>query len=242
MDIRRLVFCTSIALALAVPAFAADQPTQHSLPRTLSVSGTGEVKSAPDESNLSAGVTTQATTAAQALAANSRAMNAVFATLKRLGIPDKDIQTSDFSVQPQYQTCKPGTSCQPRIVGYQVSNTVDVMVEDLDKTGAVLDALVSSGSNQIGGISFSIHDPKPLLRNARAAAVADAIDRAQTYAKAAGITLGPILSIQEDGSEAPRPESRYRMMATNSLVAAPPPVAGGQESVSVNVTITWQIK
>ncbi|MGA7710988.1 MAG: SIMPL domain-containing protein [Rhizomicrobium sp.] len=236
MDIRRLVFCTSFALALAVPAFAADQPA----PRTLSVSGMGEVKSAPDESNLSAGVTTQATTAAQALVANSRAMNAVFATLKRLGIPEKDIQTSDFSVQPQYQSCKPGTSCQPRIVGYQVSNTVDVTVEDMDKTGAVLDALVSSGSNQIGGINFSIHDPKPLLRTARAAAVADAIERAQTYAKAAGITLGPILSIDENGNEATR--HIYKVAAGYMANAAPAPIAGGEESVSVNVTVTWQIQ
>lgn len=236
MDIRRLVFCTSFALALAVPAFAADQPA----PRTLSVSGMGEVKSAPDELNLSAGVTTQATTAAQALVANSRAMNAVFATLKRLGIPEKDIQTSDFSVQPQYQSCKPGTSCQPRIVGYQVSNTVDVTVEDMDKTGAVLDALVSSGSNQIGGINFSIHDPKPLLRTARAAAVADAIERAQTYAKAAGITLGPILSIDENGNEATR--HIYKVAAGYMANAAPAPIAGGEESVSVNVTVTWQIQ
>ena len=238
MDFRHLVCCSSFALALAVPALAADPPA----PRTLSVSGLGEVKSAPDQSNLSAGVTTQATTAAQALAANSRAMNAVFATLKRLGIPDKDIQTSDFSVQPQYQSCKPGTSCPQRIVGYQVSNNVDVTVEDLDKTGAVLDALVSSGSNQIGGINFSIHDPKPLLRAARAAAVADAIDRAQTYAKSAGVTLGPILSIDEGNNEAPRPVFGYRMRASAGMPAAPPPVAGGEELVSANVTITWQIQ
>jgi hypothetical protein len=238
MDIRRFVFCSSFALALAAPAVAADQAA----PRTLSVSGIGEVKSAPDESNLSAGVTTQASTAAQALAANSHAMNAVFATLKRLGIPDRDIQTSDFSVQPQYQTCKPGTSCPQRIIGYQVSNNVDVTVEDLDKTGAVLDALVSSGSNQIGGINFSIHDPKPLLRTARAAAVADAIDRAQTYAKAAGIILGPILSIDEGANQAPQPVYRNRMMAMAGMPAAPPPVAGGEESVSASVTITWQIQ
>jgi len=233
MKLRLVAFCTFFSLVLG-PALA------EQTPRTLSVSGQGEVKSAPDQSNLSAGVATQAATAAQALAANTRAMNAVFATLKRLGIPDRDIQTSDFSVQPQYQTYKPGTSGPQRIVGYEVSNTVNVTVEDLDKTGPVLDALVSSGSNQIGGINFSIHDPKPLLRAARAAAVADAIDRAQTYAKAANVTLGPILSIQEGGSEAPRPVYRDKMVM--ALSAAPPPVAGGEESVSVNVTITWAVQ
>jgi len=232
--LRRLAFCVFFCVFAGASASAAEQP-----PRTLSVSGEGEVRAAPDQSSLSAGVTTGAATAAQALAANSRAMNAVFATLKRLGIPDKDIQTSNFSLSPQYQACKPGMTCPQRIVGYQVSNNVNVTVEELDKTGPVLDALVSSGSNQIGGIYFSIHDTKSLLRVAREAAVKDAIDHAQTYSKAAGVTLGPILSIQEGGSEPPRP--MYRAMAVMAN-AAPPPVAGGELSVSANVTITWQIQ
>ena len=232
--LRRLAFCVFFCVFAGASASAAEQP-----PRTLSVSGEGEVRAAPDQSSLSAGVTTGAATAAQALAANSRAMNAVFATLKRLGIPDKDIQTSNFSLSPQYQVCKPGMTCPQRIVGYQVSNNVNVTVEELDKTGPVLDALVSSGSNQIGGIDFSIHDTKSLLRVAREAAVKDAIDHAQTYAKVAGVTLGPILSIQEGGGEAPRPMYRAMAMMANS---APPPVAGGELSVSANVTITWQIQ
>ena len=232
--LRRLVFCMFFCVFAGASASAAEPA-----PRTLSVSGEGEVRAAPDQSSLSAGVTTGAATAAQALAANSHAMNAVFATLKRLGIPDKDIQTSNFSLSPQYQVCKPGMTCPQRIVGYQVSNNVNVIVEDLDKTGPVLDALVSSGSNQIGGIDFSIHDTKSLLRVAREAAVKDAVDHAQTYAKAAGVTLGPILSIQEGGGEPPRPVYRAMAMMAN---AAPPPVAGGELSVSANVTITWQIQ
>ena len=138
-----------------------------------------------------------------------------------------------------FRSCKPNVACPQRIVGYQVSNNVDVTVEDMSKTGPVLDALVSSGSNQIGGIGFSIHDPKPLLAKARQAAVADAIERAQTIAKAAGVTLGPILSISESGYEAPRPVYAMRAMA---MPAPPPPVAGGQESLSATVSITWALK
>jgi len=202
------------------------------------MSGEGSAKSAPDEANLSAGVTSDGKTAILALGANSRAMNAVFATLKKLGIADKDIQTSNFSLSPQYETYKPGTSGPQRIVGYEVSNTVDVTVEDMSRTGAVLDALVSSGSNQIGGISFSIRDTTALLAKAREAAVKDAILRAHTYADAAGVTLGPILSIQEGGSEQPRP--MYKAMAM--MAAAPPPIAGGEQAVSASVSITWQIQ
>ena len=238
MDYRRLAFCMFFSVlagtAGGLPAAYAEQAP----PRTLTMSGQGIAKAAPDQAQFSTGVVTQGKTAALALAANSQAMNAVFATLKRLAIADKDIQTSNFSLSPQYQEYKPGTTGPQRIVGYEVSNTVNVTVEDFSKTGAVLDALVSSGSNQIDNISFSIRDTSALLKQARAAAVKDAIDRAQTYAKAAGVTLGRILSIQESSNYQPRPMYEARAL----MAEAPPPIAGGEESVSANVTITWEIQ
>ncbi len=221
----------AVAAALSVSAAAADTAP----PRTLSVTGLGVVKAAPDEASFSTGVIAQGATAAQALAANSRAMNAVFATLKRQGISDKAIQTSNLSLSPQYQQCKPNVACAQKIIGYDVSNTVSVTV-GLDKTGAVLDALVASGSNQIGGISFAIHDPKPLLEQARAEAVKDAFTRGQLYAKAAGVSLGPILSFQEGGSEVPRPV--FKAMAMRGVAEAMP-IAGGEESINASVAITW---
>ena len=227
----------SLLMLFAAPAMAADPAPA---PRILTVTGTGEVRAAPDSAQLSTGVVTQAPSAAAALAANSRAMNAVFDTLKRAGIADKNIQTSNFSVSPQYATYKPGQSGPQRIVGYQVSNAVSVTVDRLDKVGPTLDALVASGANQIDGPNFSIADPKPLLAKAREAAVKDAMDRAQTYAAAAGVTLGPILSIGEGGSEAPRP--MYRAITVMNAPLAPSPVAAGEESVSASVSITWEIR
>lgn len=226
-----------IALILAGSAAAA-APDQAAPPRTLTVSGTGIAKAAPDEASFSTGVVAQAATARAALAANSQAMNAVIASLKKQGVPDKAIQTSNLSLNPQYQTCKPGVACPQKIVGYAVSNTVSVTV-GLDKVGTVLDALVGAGANQIGGISFSIHDPKPLLQQARADAVKDAIDKAQAFAKAAGVSLGAILTIDEGGSQAPRPV--FRSMDKAMFANAAPPVAAGEESVSASVSITWII-
>ena len=228
-----------IGLCVLIAGGADAAAPDQAMPRTLTVVGLGTAKAAPDEANFSSGVVTQGANASQALAANSRAMNAVIATLKRHGVPDKNIQTSDLSLSPQYQTCKLGVACPQRIVGYQVSNNVNVTV-DLDKAGDVLDALVSSGSNQVGGISFSIHDPKPLLAQARADAVKDALDRAQLYAKAANVTLGPILSIQEGGAEAP-PRPVY-MMAMKASAGFAPPVAGGEQSLNATVSITWIIQ
>ena len=204
-------------------------------PRTLTVSGTGEIKTVPDEAHLSAGVVTQAKKAAEALAANTRGMNEVFATLKRFGIPEKAVQTSEFSVEPQYAQDRNGNA-SARITGYTVSNTVNVTVE-LPKLGPALDALVASGANSLGNIAFTIHDPKPLLAKARAEAIKDATERAHTYAQAAGIALGPILAVSEGGAEMPRPLYTPRMMA-----AAPPPIAAGEETVNANVSVTFAIK
>ena len=225
-----------LVLILAGSAAVAAPPVEA---RTLTVTGTGIAKAAPDEASFSTGVLSQAPTAGAALAANSKAMAAVIATLKKQGVPDKAIQTSNIALSPQYQSCKPNVACPQKIVGYEVSNTVSITVP-LDKAGTVLDALVGAGSNQIDGISFAIHDLKPLLALARADAVKDAMERAQLYAKSAGVSLGPILAIQESGSDVPRPV--FRSMSMGIMAGkGPPPIAGGEQSVSAIVSITWTI-
>ena len=220
----------------AVPAMAqGDGPT----PRLLTVSGEGEAKARPDQATLSAGVVTDGKTAADALGANSRAMNAVFATLKRLGIPDKSIQTSGINVTPQYPDFN---SKQPhRVIGYQVSNSVTVTVDNLDNLGPAIDALVSSGANSLGDISFSIRDPKPLMAAAREDAVKDAIAKADTLSRAAGVTLGPIVSISE-GSYAAPPQPMRIMAFTTAVDKAPTPVAAGENTLSTTVSVTWEIR
>lgn len=220
-----------LALSLAVPAVAGETA------RTLSVTGTGIVSAAPDEASFSSGVVSHGVSASAALSANSKATAAVIASLKKQGVPDRAIQTSNLSLNPQYQPCKPEVVCVQKITGYEVSNTVSVTV-GVDKAGAVLDALVTSGSNQIGGIAFSIRDPKPLLKEARAAAVKDAIEKAETLVKAAGVSLGPIQSIQDGGGSLPRP--MFKAMAAMAERAVP--LAAGEEEISANVSITWEIK
>jgi uncharacterized protein YggE len=216
--------------ALASPQAAAPEP------RTLTVSGEGHIKAVPDEARLSAGVVTQAQTAQAALDANRRAMNAVFAELKRQGIPDKSMQTSGFSVSPQYDS---RDNTAPKLVGYQVTNTVSVTVDDLSKLGAAIDALVGSGANSMGGIDLTVRDPKPLLRQAREAAIKDAIDRAQTDARAAGVTLGRVMTIGDGGMSSPRPMNRVMAL---EATAAPTPIAAGEETVSAGVSMTFEIR
>jgi uncharacterized protein YggE len=206
--------------------------------RTITVSGDAEVASKPDQARLSAGVVTQAETAAGALEANTTAMNRVFTTLKAAGIPENRIQTSNFSVQPQYAPYRPENPQPQRIIGYQVSNNVSVVVDDLTKVGATLDALVRSGANQLGGIQFTVADPKPLAERARSLAVVDAQAKARTLATAAGVTLGPLMSILETSSVRPIP----MFAMARAQVAEAVPIAEGEERVRVDVTMTYAIQ
>ena len=157
----------AIAL-MAGAAFSSAQAAEAMMaPRTITVSGDAEIASKPDQARMSAGVVSQAETAAAALTANSTAMNRVFAALRMAGIPENRMQTSNFSVQPQYAPYREENPEPQRIIGYQVSNNVTVVVDDLTKVGPTLDALVRSGANQLGGIQFTIADPKPLAERAR---------------------------------------------------------------------------
>jgi hypothetical protein len=199
------------------------------------MSGHGETHGQPDAAMLSAGVSVDAPSAAAALADANKNMQAVLAALKRLGVADKDIQTRNFSVHPQYAN---SNGQAPRVTGYQVTNQVEVRLEEIAKLGPALDALVTVGANQINGVNFSIHDPSALLAEARTEAVADARAKAETFVKAAGVTLGSILSITENGNGGPRP----MVFAAPMARAASVPVALGEETIDADVTITWEIK
>lgn len=223
----------SAAALFAAPAALADTP------RVLTVSGHGEASGSPDEAQLSAGVTTQAKTAADALAQNASRMNAVFAALKKLGVPEKKIQTSNFNVSPQYPAYNANNTEPQRIVGYEVSNQVNVTL-DVGKLGPALDTLVAAGANQINSVSFGIADPKPLLTDARSDAVADAMDRAKTYAKAAGVSLGSIVSISDSDVTISPPVPMVRAMAMAKADSTP--VAAGEQTVSASVTVVWEIR
>jgi uncharacterized protein len=223
------------ALVLWTVPAAADEDT----PRRLVVNGTGEASARPDLAVISAGVVVQAETASAALAENTRAMNAVLEQLRGSGLPAEDVQTSQFSVTPLFDDRRPDpqTPVPPRIVGYQVSNQVTARVRDLDRLGAILDALVTAGANSITGPWFEIADPEQLQGQARDVAVADAIARAGRYAAAASVRLGEVISIEESGLYAPpRPMMRAEAMAADV------PIAPGETEVSASVTMTFAIE
>lgn len=228
-----------LAAALAPLPALADDPGP-----TIAVTGHGEVMAAPDTAYITSGVTTRGETAAAALEANSLAMQDILETLTAAGIAERDIQTSNFSVNPNYvysdSRDEEGYTRPPRIDGYQVSNTVTVRVRDLDSLGAVLDRAVSVGANTINGISFTIDDPSELLDHARKSAFSDARAKAELYAEEAGVDLEGLYSITEiSGATPPRPLAMEAQAFDRA--AASVPIAQGELSFSINVQVVWEL-
>lgn len=232
-----------ILTGLGGRAMANDEPAR----RSITVTGTGKVSAAPDVAEISIGVVSQAERARDALAANSEAMTAVQALLKERGVAEKDIQTVSISIQPRYNQPPPPRPGQemvefvPRIVGYEVNNAVRITARDIAKLGAILDAVVQSGANRIDGIAFRIDEPEKLQDQARKAAVADAKRKASQLAGELGDVVGLPIRVSEGGAlPPPQPMFRGRAMAMEAM-AAPVPVAGGEQDLVVTVTVEFEL-
>jgi len=220
------------------PAQAQSTDPAPTVTRTISVSGTGMAYTTPDKAMISIGVQTRDRDAGKAVDANTAAMNKIMAALKAQGIADKDLQTQNFSISPQYDYDANGNLTG--VVSYIVDNTLVATVRNLPRLGTTLSAAVSAGANNIYGISFGVQDPSALQAAARDLAVADARARAEALAAAAGVTLGDVISISESvGYSAPSP-IYARDMA--QAVSAEVPVAAGEQTVSVDVSVTFAIK
>lgn len=223
------------AIVLSLPLLAPlSMPTWAETAATITVSGEGSVEGAPDMAVLSLGVTTEGATATEAMSANSAALTAVLERLKAAGIADRDLQTSNLSLNPNWTGYDSGAS--PKIVGYTASNQLMVRIRDLPKLGEVLDAAITDGANTLNGISFGLSNPRPAMDEARTEAVADARARAELLVTAAGARLGKIVSINENGGYA-QPAPMFRAAAE----AAPVPVQGGEVATTATVTIVFEI-
>ncbi|MES2750388.1 MAG: SIMPL domain-containing protein [Pseudomonadota bacterium] len=221
------------AIALAATASAAFGQT---LPPAVSVTGEATISVPPDLAQIDSGVTTEAKTAREASEANNKAMGVVLLALKNAGIAEKDFQTSRLSLSPQSAPNR-NANAPFLIVGYRASNRVTVTIRDVTKVANTIDVLVGAGANEISGISFMVSQASKLLDDARAKAVEDARRKAEIYARAADVSLGAALSISEETAPGPMP---YRKMAAG--MAADTPVAQGEETLRVSVSVSYEIK
>jgi uncharacterized protein len=228
---KRLVLAAAAVLALAAlaaaigrpgDAGAADAPAAND--RTIAVTGTGAVRSAPDRAEISFGVESEGASARAALAANAAEMRKVIDALRAAGV--SELQTQAVTVSPRY-------SESSRVQGYVASNSVGGVIA-ADRAGATIDAAVAAGANQIYGPSFTKTDADAQYRDALELAVRDARGRAETLASAAGGSLGRVLSVVE-GSTAPMP------LAERAAADSGTPIVAGTQETSATVTVTFEL-
>lgn len=238
--IRFALFATAAGLTLASLSASAQEVRPAVLPvdgTLLEVTAEGASTRTPDLAVIQAGVVTQAASAGDAMRQNSTRMATVLAALRRAGVAERDIQTASVALSPQYRYAQ---NEPPVITGYQASNQVTVRFRDVAKSGAILDALVKEGANNISGPNLTIEKPEAALDEARTAAVATARARAELYAKAAGLRVDRILSISE-GSVVPAPP-RPMMMARMEAASDATQVVAGETELTVSLSVRFVLK
>ncbi len=228
---------STLALPMSATAQVATTLAQPITGTRLDISATGEVTRVPDIATISAGVTTQAPTAVEAIGQNATRIERVRAALKRAGIADRDIQTASINLSPQYRYVE---NQSPVLTGYQASNQLSVRFHDIRASGKILDALVGEGANQISGPNLSIEHPESALDEARIKAVAAARARADLYARALGMRVARVISVSESGGySAPPP---MPMMVRAQMADAKTSVDPGEQQLQINVAMTFELQ
>ena len=231
----------ALLAAASTPSLAAEQ---HRQPATIQVSATGEASIIPDMAIIQLSVLREGETARDALDANTVAMAKVMDALLSAGIEERDLQTSNFSIQPRYVYPKRRNNEEekpPRIVGYTVSNDLTVRIRDLKAVGTILDQSVTLGVNRGGNIRFTSSAPDAAISEARKSAMMKAMEKAKVLVETAGAKLGAIRSISEQNRGVPQPRVMARM-ADAAMEAKAVPIAAGENTYSVTVNVSWEIE
>jgi uncharacterized protein YggE len=233
-----LLAAAIVGPALAPRAAFATDPT-HQDEHTISVTGTGRVIISPDIADLRLGVTITALTVKAARDGNAAAMAGVIASLKKLGIADRDIQTTILSLSPVYDYSSHAN--QPKLTGYTLANAVAVTIRDLDIVGDAIDGALAAGATNLDGVSFRVGDQAAAEKRARESAMAEAKAKAQTMASAAGVSITGVASISESGGPIPWPiyYGPYAGAEAGRDIATP--VQPGTNEIFITVAVVYLI-
>ncbi len=225
-----------IALAAAAPAFAgqAAEPV-------IVVQGNADIRVAPDEATVRLGIVRQADNARVTQEQANAAAQQILTAITRLGVPQQQIQTSRLTLSPVFAPRSPESRDAPRIVAYQATNIISIRLDDLSKIGAVVDAGLGAGANQLQGVQFGLRNDQAARRQALTDAVNEARRKAEAIADALGVRLGGVLEVSESGvSVVPRMDSEV-MMVRALQADTPTPVSPGEVQVNAGVSIRFRI-
>lgn len=233
----------ALMLGAATISSAADAE-QASITQTitgtrLDINASGEVTRVPDVAVISAGVVSRSPTASAALQDSANRMDRVLAALKRAGVADHDVQTSNVNLNAEYRYPE---NQSPQLVGYTATNSVTIRFRDIRNSGKILDALVSEGSNQISGPSLVVDKPESALDEARAKAIAIGRARADLYARSLGMRVVRVVAVNESGGyyAPPAPPPPPPMMARAEMASTR--IEPGEQKLQVNVGMTFELQ
>jgi len=231
---------TLLLLALVVSTVIGIGDKLNETENTISVSGTGEIYAKPDLAITSFSVVKEAKTVAEALSANTENMNAVIQAMKDHGVEDKDLKTIRFNIYPRYEWTEK-TYYYPqgerKLVGYEVNQTLEVKIRDLEKTADILQSGADAGSNQVGNLQFTIENSDELKAQAREAAIDEAKEKAEVLANQLDVNLVGIANYSES-----RDGGIYYMDAKAESGIGGAQIETGENKISVTVSITYKIK
>jgi len=230
------------ALSL-LPAQAQTVETKSAAQSRVIVIGEGSVTMAPDYARIRSGVTTTAKTVKEASDSNSKVMTAMIAALADAGIAKKDIQTSEFSIEPVYTSpsskfSTDGPNGPPKLSGFRVANHVNVIIRQISQVADILDGLVKAGATDVGNVAFLVSDREKALDQARESAMANARHKAELYAHAAGVTLGRVAWITENSEFEPIVPMG---VARSKTASAPVPIESGEDTITARITVGFEI-
>lgn len=214
--------------------------------RIIVVSGEGKITATPDIARISFSMVTEGKNPETIQAENTRKMNAAIAFLKEQGIAEKDIKTSNYSLYPKYDYSRPPIILYPdgsrqEIIGYTLTQSVAVKVRDLGKVGKIFSGLTAQGINQIDSLSFDIDDQENVISEARDQAFQKAREKAEAMARSNGVRLGRVVTFAESQSGWPGPIYLEAGKGGDAITPAPQIEPGSQE-VTVNVSVTYEIR
>ncbi|OIN97548.1 MAG: hypothetical protein AUJ21_00360 [Anaerolineae bacterium CG1_02_58_13] len=234
-----IILLAAVALSACAPSGIAANPAAPQ--RTLNVNGAGQVSLTPDIAYIYVGVHTENASASDAMTENNSRTQVMIDALKKAGIDEKDIRTTNFSIwrQDKYD---PLTGQPSGVKVYSVDNTVYVTVRKLDSLGSLLDTLVKAGANNINSIQFDVADKTAAIKQARDAAVQDAKTQAQELAAVAGVTLGEITSVSFYEATSSPVMDGFGKGGGGGAEAAAVPIQPGQMTLTVTVSMTYEIK
>lgn len=238
--LRSALFLATLGMASPVAAQTLQPSAGPVIPAegaVLDVVAEGKATRVPDLATIRAGVVTQAATAAAALSDNAARMSRVVSALRKAGVAPRDIQTATIQLQPQYRYAD---NQPPAITGYQATNNVSVRFRDVARSGAILDALVAQGANQIEGPNLSVEAADTALNEARVDAIRQARARADLYAKAAGLRVDRVLTIAESGNASPPPMPMVRAMRAEAADSTP--IMAGEQDLTVTVSVRFLLR